>query len=195
MQASIGFRVKSGWAAAVLLAGPAAMPRVSEHRVVELSDPALPGSRQPYHAGMGVAQTDTATLQGLITEVHRYAGHSIAEWVARCQADGYQLGGAGVVVGSAVDPDRIGNPHVRAHAAEGRLFCSVVEDAVRACGLACTTLVERELFAHATSILGRSEASLKRDLSQLGRSLNRPWRQEQKAATAAAWVVLASVSA
>jgi hypothetical protein len=195
MQATIGFRVKSGWAAAVLLAGPAAMPRVTEHRVVELSDPAVPASRQPYHAGLGVAQTDTATLQALIAEVHRYARLSIAEWVAGCQAAGYQLCGAGVVAGSGVDPDRIGNPHIRAHAAEGRLFRSVVEDAIRGCGLACTTLVERELFAHAATILGRSEASLKRDLSQLGRSLNRPWRQEQKAATTAAWVVLASVSA
>ena len=194
MQATIGFGVRSGWAAAVLLAGPAAMPRVIEHRVVELSDPAVPASRQPYHAGIGVAQTDIATLQQLIAEVHRYAGQSIADWVAGCDAAGYQLGGAGVVVGSEVDPDRIANPHIRAHAAEGRLFRTVVEVATRACGLTCTTFVERKLFAHAAAILARSEAQLKRDLAQLGRTPNRPWRQEQKAAAAAAWVVLASVA-
>ena len=90
MQATIGFRVKSGWAAAVLLAGPVAMPRVLEHRVVELSDPVVPASRQPYHAEIGVAQTDTATLQRLTAAVHRYARQSIAEWVADCRAAGNQ---------------------------------------------------------------------------------------------------------
>ena len=190
MQATIGFRVKSGWAAAVLLVGPAQMPRVSEHRVVELSDPAVPASRQPYHAGRGVGQTDPATLQRLTAGVRRYAAQSIAEWVASCRNAGYLLGGAGMVVGSEVDPERILNPHIRAHAAEGRLFRSVVEDGTRSCGLTCTTFVERDLFAHAATILGRSEASLKRDLAQLGRTPDRPWRQEQKAAATAAWVLL-----
>jgi hypothetical protein len=194
MQATIGFRVKSGWAAAVLLVGPAVMPRVSEHRVVELSDPAVPASRQPYHAGRGVGQTDSATLQRLTAGVYRYAAQSIAKWVASCRAAGYLLGDAGMVVGSDVEPERILNPHIRAHAAEGRLFRSVVEDATQSCGLACTIFVERELFAHAATILGRSEASLKRDLVQLGRSPNRPWRQEQKAAATAAWVLLALAS-
>jgi hypothetical protein len=132
-------------------------------------------------------------LQQLIAEVRRYAAWSIAGWVAECRDGGYQLVGAGVVVGSEVDPERIANPHIRAHAAEGRLFRSVVEDAVLACGLTCTTFVERELFANAAAILTRSEASLKGDLAELGHGLNRPWRQEQKAAAAAAWVVLASI--
>jgi hypothetical protein len=193
MQATIGFRVKSGWAAAVLLVGPE-MPRVSEHRVVELSDPAVPASHQPYHAGRGIGQTDPATLQRLTDGVRRYAAQSIAEWVASCRAVGYLLCGAGIVVGSEVDPERILNPHIRAHAAEGRLFRSVVEDGTRSCGLTCITFVEQDLFAHAATILGRSEASLKRDLAQLGRTPNRPWRQEQKAAATAAWVLLASAS-
>ena len=194
MQATIGFRVKSGWAAAVLLAGPAATPRVIQHGVVDLSDPAAPDSRQPYHAGMGVAQTDTARLQRLTAEVHRYARQSIAEWVAACRGTGFQLGGVGMVVGSEADPERIVNPHIRAHAAEGHLFRSVVDDATRRCGLACVIFVERDLFSHAAMSLGRSEASLKRDLAQLGRTPTRPWRQEQKAAATAAWVVLASAS-
>lgn len=195
MQATIGFRAKSGCAVAVLLAGPAATPRVIEHRVLALSDPGVPATRQPYHAGIGVAQTDAATLQQLTAQVRRYGAQSIAGWLAACRDAGYQLAGAGVVVGSRVDPERILNPHIRAHAAEGRLFRSVVEDAVGADGLAYTTFVELELFAHAAAVLTRSEASLKGDLAALGHGLNRPWRQEQKAAAAAAWVVLASTAA
>src|SRR6266571_7149170 len=53
--AAVGFRVKSGWATGVLVAGPASAPRALDRRVVELSDPAMPTSRQPYHAVMGAA--------------------------------------------------------------------------------------------------------------------------------------------
>src|SRR5207247_3327661 len=50
---ALGVRVKSGWATAVLVAGPARAPRVVDRRTIELSDPAVPASRQPYHAVMG----------------------------------------------------------------------------------------------------------------------------------------------
>jgi len=194
MQATIGFRVKSGWAAAALLAGPAAEPRVIDHRVVQLSDPAVPTARQPYHAGRGVAQPEPAMLQRLIAGVHRYAAASIAKRMAECRAAGYEVGGTGVVIGSEVDQRHIVNPHIRVHAAEGLLFRTVVEEATRSCGLTSTIFVERELFAHAAAILGRSEVSLKQDLAHLGRTLSPPWRQEQKSAAAAAWMVLASVA-
>ena len=193
MKATIGFRAKSGYAVAVLLAGPTANPRVVEHRVVELSDPDVPAARQPYHAALGVARTDAAALQQLTEQVRRYGAQAIAGWLLTCRETGCRLAGAALVVGSEVDPERIANAHIRAHAAEGRLFGKVVEDAVRADGLTCTTFVERDLFAHAAAVLARPHASLKADLAELGHGLPRPWRQEQKAAAAAAWVVLASM--
>ena len=60
--AAVGFRVKSGWATGVLLAGPASAPRALDRRVVELSDPAVPTSRQPYHAVMGAAGAASRVL-------------------------------------------------------------------------------------------------------------------------------------
>ena len=70
MRAAVGFRVKSGWATAVLLAGPAAAPRVVDRRVIELSDPAVPTSRQPYHAVMGASGGDAgARLEKHLTKV------------------------------------------------------------------------------------------------------------------------------
>jgi hypothetical protein len=44
-RATIGFRIKSGWAMAVLLAGPTANPRVVERRRIALSDPRMPRTR------------------------------------------------------------------------------------------------------------------------------------------------------
>src|SRR5438046_3000435 len=73
-QAAVGFRVKSGWATAVLLVGPARAPRVADRRVIELSDPAVPTSRQPYHAVMDVATAlhrSESQLRRAVTELGR----------------------------------------------------------------------------------------------------------------------------
>lgn len=186
--------MKSGWAAAVLLSGPASAPQLLDRGIVELSDPAVPASRQPYHAGFGVAQRNLAKLRGLRALIARSARRSVTDLVRRHRAAGHGLRGVGVVIGSDIDPDRITNPHIRAHASEGRLFRTVLEQAVLRCGLRCTTLVERLLGDHASRVLGRPEADLKQALAELGRRLpgGGRWRAEEKAAALAAWVVLAS---
>jgi hypothetical protein len=180
--AALGFRVKSGWAAAVLLGGPATAPRVLDHRHIELCDPAVPGSRQPYHAGFGVAQQDARKVRRLVTIVRRCARRAVTAWIREHHSRDHELLRAAVVVGSDVDPDRITNPHIRAHAREGRLFGTVVEDAVRRSGLLCVALRERDLYARAAAELGRSEAQLKRAAAELGRG---------REAAVAAWLVLA----
>src|SRR2546430_2811419 len=68
-EAAVGFRVKSGWATAVLLVGPARAPRVADRRVIELSDPAVPTSRQPYHAVMDAAPARGAKLERRLRSV------------------------------------------------------------------------------------------------------------------------------
>jgi hypothetical protein len=56
--AALGFRVKSGWAAVVLLTRLADAPQLAHVNRVELSDPRLPETRQPYHATTGKLETD-----------------------------------------------------------------------------------------------------------------------------------------
>src|SRR5882762_8735351 len=56
--AALGFRVKSGWAAAVLLTGPVRSPQLCDVQRIDLSDPQLSETRQPYHAAMGKLETD-----------------------------------------------------------------------------------------------------------------------------------------
>src|SRR5439155_1690202 len=67
-----------------------------------------------------------------------------------------------LVVGSLIDPARIGNDHIRAHALEGRLFRTALEGAVRAARLPCTTLVERSLYETAAARLKRPPGALRR---------------------------------
>ncbi|MGH7534593.1 MAG: hypothetical protein ACREMG_03305 [Gemmatimonadales bacterium] len=120
------------------------------------------------------------------------AGQTAPDGAAWLVSDSARLCGIGIVIASATDPDRITNPHIRAHASEGRLFRTVVEQAAAHCDLGSRTLLERELLAGAAEALGKSAADLRRAVTVLGRSLGGPWRADEKAAALAAWLLLGS---
>jgi len=187
----MGFTVKSGWASAVVVAGPASAPRVVDSRRVDLSDPAIPESRQPYHGGSGAARPDGPELSRLIASVEEFGRRSVTDFVARCEAAGLRCSVAGIVVGSLIDPKGIGNDHIRVHALEGQLFRSVVHDGAVRSGIACSIWRERDLYAAAEGTLNLPEESLRKTLAALGRTVSGSWRAEQKAAALAAWLVLA----
>ena len=178
--AAIGFRVKSGWATAVLLAGPAQTPQALDRCIVELSDPDVPASKQPYHAAMGMLEQYAAEIRRRTKVVQRVAARSVAELLDRFRAVGSPIRGAGLVVGSQIDPASIANPHIRAHALEGSLFRSVLAEALRAHRLSCSVVMERDIYGKAVTVLVRSEGDLKRAVSSLGRALEGPWRAEEK---------------
>ena len=94
---AVGFTVKSGWASAILLAGPVTSPRVLDSQRVDLSDPANPESRQPYHAGFATARTSGPVLSGLIAAVERFGRQSVTDLVQQYQSAEHELRGAGVV--------------------------------------------------------------------------------------------------
>lgn len=58
------------------------------------------------------------------------------------------------------------------------------------CALATEEIGERELFSRASDELRISEKKLGERLSALGRELGPPWRQDQKYAALAAWLLL-----
>ena len=188
--AALGFRVKSGWAGAVLLAGPVESPQLLDRRIVQLCDPTVPESKQPYHAKMGTLQTDDAKVERLRNVVAGAAQKSVLELIKDFQSDDRQIYRANLVVGSDIDPARIANPHIRAHALEGRLFRTVLEDALGSHGLSCSIFVEREIYERAVAALNRTEKDLKQSLTRLGISLDGPWRAEDKLASLAAWLAL-----
>src|SRR5207247_2796862 len=101
---AVGFTVKSGWASAVLLLGPYACLRVLEARRLGLSEPAFPESRQPYHAGFGTPRTMGPELSRLVASVQHFGRTSVADLIQHYRAAGHDLGGAGIVVGSLIDP-------------------------------------------------------------------------------------------
>ena len=192
-RAAVGLVVKSGWAAAVLLTGSPASPRVADSRRIELSDPAIPESRQPYHSGFGTARGSGAELRRLVGVVRRFGRRSVTAVIRNYTTTaGRPLAGAGVVVGSLIDPDRIANDHIRIHALEGQLFRGVVQDAAMKSALTCSIWRDRDLYAEAAEALGQPEAHIRSAVVALGRSVAGSWRAEQKSATIAAWLVLAA---
>jgi hypothetical protein len=190
-RAAIGFTVKSGWASAVVVAGTRASPQVRVARRLDLSDPALPDSRQPYHAGFGTARDAGAELSRLVASVERFGRESVTRFIQDLHDAGLHPRGAGIVVGSVTDPARIANAHIRIHALEGQLFRRVVDEAANACRLPSRIWRERDLYPSALTLLKKPEPDLRAILAGLGRSVDGPWRAEQKAATLAAWLVLA----
>src|SRR5262249_12254240 len=111
-QTTLGFRVKSGWATAILLAGPAACPRVLDRRPIELSDPETADSRQPYHAVMEAAPKDASKIESRLCKIVRDATvKSLQVLLADLANKRYQPQAGGLVVGSNIDPAQIKNDH------------------------------------------------------------------------------------
>ena len=182
---ALGFRVKSGYAIAVVLSGPARAPTATARHVVELSDPDVAETRQPYHSGVGEAEEDTRAIARRVKIIERAAARSVTMLLADAPA-----ARAAIVVGSVIDPATVGNLHIRAHANEGRLFRIVLEEALAARGVRCSVIVEKELAAAAQARLGQTDAQIKSMMSAFGRTLGSPWRSDEKAAATAAWMAL-----
>ena len=189
--AVIGFRIKTGRAIAVLLSGPAARPVALDRREVQLSDPAVPASRFPFHTALDLAPAAGAREATRLSRlVERFASRSLADLFEGYREQGHRLRRAGIVVGSDTDPKTIKGAHIRAHAEEGRLYRAQVERAAATAWLRPIVSVEKALLAEASKALGKTAAQIKKDLAAMGKGLAGPWRSEEKQAALAAWVLL-----
>jgi hypothetical protein len=187
---ALGFRVKSGYAIAVALGGSSSLPGVLVRRVVTLSDPAVAETRQPYHDGFFKQQDDPREIARRLKIVKRCAKQSVDALLEDSCFAGLRCRRAGLVVGSVIDPRKVGNPHIRAHASEGRLFRTVLEEALRSHGVGCDVIVEKQLAAKAAADLGRQNTDIARAIAGFGRTLGGAWRADEKAACVAAWLAL-----
>jgi hypothetical protein len=186
--AALGVRVKSGWAAVVLLTGKAPFPQLSDVNRIELCDPRFPETRQPYHAAMGKLETDSTKVNQRERAVRSISQQSLARLLKGYRRKGFRIMRAVLVVGSEINPANIANPHIRAHALEGRLFRSAVAETLQANEIRTEVLVERNAYSSVAARLKQSSDDVKRAIQDLGRSApanGRPWRAEEKLAALA----------
>jgi hypothetical protein len=185
---AIGLRIKSGYAIAIVLTGPSESPTIVGRRIVELSDPNIVETRQPYHDGFGTEHEDPREIARRATIIDRCAKKSVADLLR--ETNGATR--ASLVVGSLIDPAHVGNAHVRAHANEGKLFRTVVEDALKSHGIRCDVVVEKQLSAKATAQLRRRAGDINKTVAGFGKAVGTPWRADEKAAATAAWMALSA---
>jgi len=99
--------------------------------------------------------------------------------------------GIGVVGSPDRSLEKLGNPHIRAHAAEGILFRRVLEMAAEGHRIAWRGFTEEAVARIALAELGLSRARLTSRLKHLGTAAGAPWRSDEKAAATAALLMLA----
>jgi hypothetical protein len=191
VSSALGFTIKSGWACAVVVDGSARSPQVVTSRRIELSDPADAPARQPYHAASGTARKPGPQLEKLIASVEKFGRQSVDAFIREHEKAGRQFDGAGIVVGSLIDPAQIANDHIRIHALEGQLFRGIVKAATDRRRVASLVWRERDIYEVAANRFKRSESDLRQTVAGFGRSVEGPWRAEHKAAALAAWLVIA----
>jgi hypothetical protein len=68
----------------------------------------------------------------------------------------------------------------------------VLAAALRGHGIRCDVIVEKQLAAAAAARLGRPSRDIGRTVTRFGREVEGRWRAEEKAASTAAWLMLAS---
>ncbi len=139
---------------------------------------------------MGKLETNARELKRRTQSIRRTTAKSVVDLLQRYIDNDYKIRLAGLVVGSVIDPGSIANPHIRAHALEGRLFRMTLVTALQLRGIHCAIFTEHDAYARAAKALDKSPAQIKRVLSDLGDATNGPWRAEQKLAALAAWMSL-----
>lgn len=197
-KSALGFRVHSGWAALVVVTGPPREPTVTERRRIEIADPAIPGSKQPYHAAEGwPLEKAEKYLNRCIGRTKQLARGAVSAVVADLETKGHEVVGGGILAASGRPLPPLQQTlasHALIHTAEGELFRNALIEACEHCKLTVTKVSERELFARGATELGISAEALREHVSQLGRPLGPPWTQDEKHATLTAWIVLSAGS-
>jgi hypothetical protein len=190
--AAIGFRVHSGWAAAVAVSVEKGAPVVLAKQRVHLVDTFTYEFRQPFHTAekmlLGQAREFIARMQA---EARRLAYRAIRELESRTQEQGVKLTRCGLLLASGrLLPvlEKILASHALIHTADGELFREALLHASARCGLSEFTIREKELLERAGQVFRAKPNELMRRVTELGRSLGAPWSQDEKFATLAAWL-------
>lgn len=194
LQAGLGFRLHTGWAAVVAAAVRSNQIEILTRRRIEL----LPGDesvpRFVYHqAAERGAKESAALVKRAVAgsrQTARAAVKDVLEWLRRMDI---AVDRAGIPGGSTRVPANLAQilgSHPLIHAAEGALFHSAVTQACASAGLEVVTMRERDVLARAAAAQGIGEAGFRKSLDDLRKTIGPPWTADEKIAAAAALLAL-----
>ena len=162
---------------------------VVERRRIEIADPKIAGSKQPYHAAKGLSLKGAEALVSACSETSaQLAGEAVREALAEARQKGYEISTSCILTGSGRSIpalEKILASHLLLHTAEGELFRNAIARACLNQGLSVVAVKEKELIARAAKDLGEL---IDRHLQRMGKAIGPPWRQDEKHASLAAWI-------
>ena len=194
-QATVGFRVHSGWSAVVAVCLEKGKPAVLHRQRLQLVETFTYRFRQPYHTGerMGLAAAHEF-IAGVREKGRELAYRAIRDLQTEMEERGYQLTRGALLLASGrplPELEKILASHALIHTADGELFRECLLHASERCGLGVVSIRERELLEQASKALRGPRPSLLRRVTELGRPHGSPWTQDEKFATLAAWLATA----
>ena len=199
---ALGLRSHSGWAALVAVGasrGDSPVPSDPEvvlRRRIELADASIEGSKQPYHEAEGKKPKEAERIVGRCTDSsRRLAREAVWAVLVELRQRQHDVMGCGLLLASGRplpgNLHAILASHALIHAAEGEMYRDVLRRASEHFSLPVTGVRERDVLARAAEATGVAAPELQSRVAEMGRALGPPWRQDEKLATLAAWLVLA----
>jgi hypothetical protein len=188
-------RPHSGWAALVVVAGTPRSPVVLDRRRIEIADPDIDGSTQPYHAAEGL-DLDRARkyLEHCEAGARRRSRDGLSEALENLRPSGRKAAGCGLLLssGRALPPlPEILKSHALIHTADGEHFRQALREAAAHFSLPVEGVREKEIWARASADLRIPVADLQQLVNAIGKSIGPPWTQDEKLAAVSGWLALA----
>jgi len=191
---ALGWKAHTGWAVVVALADPGSGLEIVAKRRIEMASTFDSGA--VYHAARKLPfPSAEAFVVSSEERLERVARGAISALAAELGTAGWELAASVIAsgTGKALPPlEAILESHALVHAAEGELFRRILANASESCRISSAFVPARELPSRAARAAGISEVRLAARLASLGKASGRPWAQDHKEATLAAWVALSS---
>ena len=194
MNAAMGFRVHSGWAAVVALGEGTPSPRILDRRRIELVDPGAEFGNQPYHA---VQELDPSKARPILdrarARIFARAAREVQTVARDLEARGAKVRACGILVSASRLPDsleKILRSHPLLHSAEGVLYRDAVSEAASLLDLKVVPVVEKDLLAEHARRVGVAPPLIEKALNAYKKEVGPPFRQDEKWAALAAWIAL-----
>jgi hypothetical protein len=194
--AALGFRLHTGWAVLVAVAGEPGGLEVLLRRRIELLPPGNSVPRFVYHEASKLSAPQAAELVARAGTASREAtGIAVRDALDHLRSLDHAVKSAGIAVSSRPVPKDLSavlRSHPMIHTAEGALFQQAVASVCKSCGVAVISVREREVWHNAATAWGVEEAGLRKQVDALRKSIGAPWGTDQKTATAFALLALPS---
>lgn len=195
MNAVLGLKSHSGWAALVVLGTDGSDLHVIDRRRIELVEEGdAEWGKQPYHAAEDRKPEAARDLvRRGVAAARRIAARQVRAAVKRTRAAQHEVAACAVLVGDPMPDwsvDEILAVHFRMHKAEGVLFQDVLKAAARACGIGLVAVPSKQLATEARTAFGTRTSQTLAKIASLGKSVGPPWGKDQKDAALAAAIAL-----